>query len=815
MIDRSTLRVAFRTLARHKGFTTVAILSLAIAIALNTVMYSVTIAMLDPRIGVRQPENIYTFRYYGNLQRRLNADDVERTLLASGKELIGATGSTRYQSAQSAPIVEANERFKRLDGVTIVRPNFFEFLGTPMVEGRSFRPSDEAEGGTPAVISHRLAEYLYPDMSAVGQRLTLDGNGYTVVGVFEYLAGFNLLARDLYILRPAATPPLRVNLLRFSRTLERFEMEHQFKLAAAQLALAAGEPVNESSVRGQAIYVKGNYNRLGGMQRALIGAVVAVLLVACANLANLQLARGLARSRELALRAAVGASRRQLIQLLMLESGVLAAGGLALSIALTLWGVFLVRATIPEVIAQYFIAPEVSWTMFVFAAVAALVCLFIVGLVPAIRISRVDPNEMLKSGAGTGANRHHRRRYGAMVVAQIGFALPVLIGSFLLLRGSYKLHSRHYLTNYVHGFDPRPIIAGSVPILRDSVKKAPRLLGVGEELVNRARSIPGVLEASAVTYGYGRNATVTIADLNGDQKEFNMFGSFAIVSPSHFRTMGREIIRGRGFRETEIDGRTIVIDQRSAKFLFKDQDPIGRQVMFAARNMPTKWYEVIGVIGDKRSWADIERQDPYAGFQMAEVYRAISAEDTLMLGRRSGSVNIYARVEGSTELAALRLLRNLRSIRGAERPTAEPLEFSMGISLQRQAIDFLAGLFATFAIIGIALVSIGVYSIVAHSVEERRRELAVRISMGATTRDILRAVLREGNVLILAGTAVGLYLSMRGTWWLSGPIDAYDLTSPMLYAYVAAGLFALAVVAAFIPALRATRIDPVEALRSE
>ena len=816
MIDSSTLRVALRTLARHKGFATVAILSLGIAIALNTVMYSVMVAMLDPRISVKDPAHIYTFLYYGNFRRSVPVEQVEEALRAGAKDLVDVTGYTAYRMNYrgGTPVVESNDKYKRVENPIVVRPNFFDFLGTPPVEGRTFRPSDETEGGTPAVISHRLAAYLYPNESAVGQQLMLDGNGYTVIGVIEYLPGFPLLRSDLYILRPSGSPQVRLTLMRFTHVLEPFTLNEQLKLAAARLAHAANEPTEWTSFRGKQVYLRGYNSALLPFQRGLMAAVLAVLVVACANLANMQLARGLVRSRELALRSAVGATRRQLIQLLTLETGILAAAGLALGIVLTLWGIYVVRASIPEAIADMYIAPEVRWVVFAFAGIATVVCLVLVGLLPALRISRVDPNEMLKAGAGTGANKQHRRRYGIMVVAQIGFALPVLIAGVMLLRSAWIFHSRDFLARERFGYDIRPIVQASVNFARDSVRRLPPMLALAEELTTRAKSIPGVVEAAAYAGGSGRDATVTVAELNGDQKEVMANGmSYRIVSPSYFRALGREIIKGRGFTDTEIDGRAVIIDQRTAKFLFKDADPIGRSIKLAARGTNATWHEVVGVVGDRRSWAAIERADPYAGFQVAEVYRAISEKDSLR-----GGLSVYARVDGSTELAALRFQRNLRSVRGvrgSDRASAEPLEFTMGVVFMRQVMDFFAALFATFALVGISLVAIGVYSIVAHSVEERRREIAVRISMGATMRDILRAVLREGNALIMGGVAVGLFLSFMGRWMVADLIDPADVTRPSVYAVVAAGLFALAVFVAFIPALRATRIDPVEALRHE
>jgi putative ABC transport system permease protein len=824
MMDRSTVRVALRTLGRHKGFTTVAILSLAVAIALNTVMYSVSIAMLAPAIGVNRPEHIYSFFYYGNFRRQLSLSQVEDALLAGSKDLLGVTGAVPYRASTTTPVVQAGENFRRIQLPQVVRPNFFEFLGVSPLEGRTFRASDETEGGSPVVISRRLAQNVFPAVSPLGESFLLDGKGYIVIGVVEHLPKFSLLQSDVWMLRQESTPPVPINLLRFNRVLDDFALDQQLKLAAARLAWAAGEPTAETAFRGKQIYT-GDYNSLGPLQLALIGAVVAVLLVACANLANLQLARGLARGKELALRSAVGATRRQLIQLLMLESGILAASGLALGIVLTLWGVSFVRASIPEIIADLFIAPTISWAVFVFAAVAAVVCLLLVGLVPALRISRVDPADMLKSGSGTGANRENRRRYGMMVIAQVGFALPVLIGSVLLLRGSYKLHSRDYLTRYRYGYDPAPIVVGSSSIVHLATAPPPSTLAVANELLSSARAIPGVIDAAVYVNAWTGRSAATTAELNGTQKEFASWGmSFRAVTPSYFRTMGIGIARGRGFTETEAGGNALVIDSRTAKYLFGDTDPIGRRIKFGFITDDYPWFEVVGVRADKRSWKAIEARDPYAGFRMSEVYRVIRPTDTLrtypglasVSPRTSrGSISIYARVQGSAEVVANRLLLELRSIRGGQRAMAEPFEVNSGIAVRRQATDFVAALFTTFGLIGMALVAIGVYGIVSHSIEERRREIAVRISMGATARDVLHAVLREGNVLILAGVALGLLFAKFSVWWLVGFIDELDGYHAMLFAYISAALFALAAIAALFPAIRATRIDPVEALRHE
>jgi ABC-type antimicrobial peptide transport system permease subunit len=259
----------------------------------------------------------------------------------------------------------------------------------------------------------------------------------------------------------------------------------------------------------------------------------------------------------------------------------------------------------------------------------------------------------------------------------------------------------------------------------------------------------------------------------------------------------------------------VIIDAPTAKFLWgNNQDPIGRVIKFGPKDADLPWLRVIGVIKDPRDSSVIRQMDYTTGYRLGGVYRVIAPEDTA--SQIDGwSMSVRIRVRGNTELAAVRLQRDLRTLRSVDRPGVVPLTDEMGIDRQRTQQDFVSSLFTTFALLGLCLVGIGVYGIVSHSVVERKRELAVRISFGATARDILRAVLREGNALILAGVAIGLLLTKYTVWWLDRFMEENDGYNALLFAIIAAGLFAIAVFAAFVPAWRATRIDPVEALRSE
>jgi len=823
LIERSSLRVALRTLGRHRGFTVVAVLSIAIAIALNTTMYSALDKLIDPRINAREPDHIYSIRYFGDHKQQLHPTAIEEALVAGMKGVEALSGIDRLRFVNpgfSAPLAEAGSEYTRVHPI-VVRANFFEFLGTPATAGRTFLDRDE--GSTNVVISDRLATKLFRDESPIGRSLKLHGMDLVVIGVVHRTQAFPLLSPDLWLLRPPNAPAVPVTLVRFREKIDRFAINDQLDIVARRLAIAAGEPVGKTAFRGQEFVLQ--ERQLSGFHWALIAAVAAVLLVACANLANLQLARGLARTRELALRSAVGASRRQLIAHLLLETGIIAVVGLVLGVVLTLWGIHIVRATIPPEMDAYMIEPQTSWRMFVFAAVAALVCLFLVGLLPAVRISRVDPNDLLKSGSGTGANREHRRRYGIMVIAQIGFALPVLIGAIVLLKSSWRYASKDYLVREMYGYDPSPLVTANIPFSTPPGSRL-RLADVANQVTALAKSVPGAVDAAVITYQAPEKRRVTVDDANGILRDEAAYGwAYRVVSPSYFRVYGHRIERGRDFADSEFDGNAVIMDARTAKFLWGNENPIGRVIKFG--NAPSKrpWHRIVGIVGDQRDTNAIRRWDPNANFRLNAVYRVITPTDSfgLQYGRSpqgsilvpSVRVAMYLRVRGNTELAAVRLQRALRGVSAGVEPTVAPMVEELGIVFWRKRSEFAASLFSTFALIGLGLVAIGVYGIVAHSVEERRRELGVRIALGATTRDILHSVLREGNVLILSGVAVGLLLIKYTVGLLGGFIPESYSYDAVLFAAIAAALFAIAAFSAFVPAWRATRIDPVEALRSE
>lgn len=809
------LRIAARTLARSRGFSAIAILSLGLAIALNVVIYSLLIALIDPAVDVRQPEQLHRLRYFGDIHRRLPAGAVESALESGVTAFEGVTGFRPAAIGQESTI-EHGGAFREVSPL-VVRPNLFDVLGTHAVQGRTFRASDSATTTPIAVLSDRVAAQLFGDgRSPLAETVVVDGARYTVVGVVPRIVVFPGLDTDVWLLPAAgAARAVPISLIRLRSDAPMPLVENELKLLAARLATAAGESPRDTRFYLTADKAERQFH-LGDFHWALAAAVLAVLFVACGNLANLQLARGLGRSSELALRSALGATRRDLIATLVLENALLAAGGLVLGLVLSVWGVELVRATIPSAIAGYLVAPRVSWGMFAAALVAALLSLVLVGLLPALRIARVDANALLKSRAGTGAHSRNRRRYAVMVVAQIGLALPLLCGAVLLARSAWRFRSPEFIEHSRIGYNPDPLITASIG-LDVAAGRATPVAQLASDLVSRLRALPSVANAT-ITVGRsstGQAATIETAD--GFVREVPApLWQVTLVTPGYFRTMGRTMSSGNDFAEGAYDASEVVMDEPTARFLWPHSNPIGRMIKFGDPRSLDPWMRVIGLVHDLRDTATIRHLDPQSGFHLGSVYRAMTPADSVTAGRGGLVLSAQIRARGDVNRTAIDVRHALWATGGVTSASVTPLDDWFGLTVSRARGAFVAAIFSLFAILGTALVALGVFGIVAHSVNQRRQEFGVRISLGATRGHILRDVLRDGRMVALAGVALGLFATARTMSWLYYFLNGeFDINDAALFASLAAALVATALVAALVPALRATRVDPVEALRNE
>ncbi|MEX2179034.1 MAG: ABC transporter permease [Gemmatimonadaceae bacterium] len=824
LFDR--LRPSLRMLARHKRFSALAVLSLGLAIGLNTTMYSVLDALMNPVIEMRDPDRLFRVRWYGDMrQPRRLTDQMHFDALRSLRSFEAGAGIHYHNLRSQGPNAHLAERGSQSYPVTIrnVTPNYFAVLGTVPLRGRLLSEADVNVQPRPVVIGERLWKQLFPEQDALdAATIVLEGEPRVVIGVITREADFPGSLVDVWqILPPDAlhfgTP---MNLLRLRPDVTIRQARAELRVIADRFAAITGE-----SPRSVAFFITPaiiEEVRVGQFHYALGLAVLAVLLVACVNLANLQLARGIARARELATRSALGASRGQLVRLLVSESAWLAAAGLAAGLLLTAWGMHFVATSLPPSFDEFTLRARANWRVFAFAALATFVALGFVGLLPAIRLSRVDINEVMKSGAGTGRSRRASRQYGTLVVVQVGFALALLVGATLLMRGAVSLYTMdippHYsrlLLGHARIFPTGRPINGKQP------EDGRRLTDIGNHLLNRLRALPQVEHAAVSTSQTPVGLTIALADPGGVAKEIitGLQWSYRSVSSEYPRVLGLEVLHGRAFRPGEFAEPLVMVDDRTARFLWPGQDAIGQHIKLGRDSSRAPWLEVVGVMRHfnfYRPYQETNQEERNAS-RMGAVF-VLNGTSTSTVGR-GGFLQLVVQARRQQDMQ--KLPNQVREVlqepgRGIGIGYAESWYQVTGLDRLRERQTFIASLFAAFALLALGIAALGVYAIVSHSVSQRTREFGVRIALGAEEGDIRRVVLSEGKLLALIGIAVGLMLARESVPLLERfLVYPDDIFNAPLFGLIALALFTVALLASYIPARRAMRINPTEALRNE
>lgn len=800
------LKLAFRSLLRQPVFTAVVVLSLAIGIALDTTMYGVLDALMRPRIDMRYPEQLYRIRLYSPFRDQTD-NHVRDAAVLSG--LRNYESITWDQGRYGGMIVHGRRAVEAyVDGVA---PNFFDVTGSRVLHGRTFVPSDEHSDVAPVVITDRLVEQMFESgEDPIGARITIDRRAHVVVGVVSAAANFPRDNVSIWRIAPFEPHAIYARLVRLRPGAKQADAERE--LAAISTRLAAEANVASKDVAFRFHEAADAGFQVQDFHRALILAVIAVLIVACANVANIQLARGIGRRREIALRSALGASQQRLIAFLLAESGILVVLGLALGLVGSYWGSRLLTASIPNRVGQYIVEPQFSWRVLVFSLVATTFCLLVVGLIPAMTVSRVDPNELLKAGAGTGATKRNRRFYGVLVAAEIGLALALTSGSAVLL------HSWMKVSTIPYNFDTDRVSLGFVGMSLSQSKH--QYSEIEANIASRLHGIRGVEFAGVdMQMGYERR-TLSIDDGVSVREVPTRMKSATMVSPEYLRTLGLRMIAGRDF--VEGDQGAVIVDERTARYLWQNKSPVGAMIKLGDKRSTRPYHRVIGVVSNLINETDAQaaaRSFSGAG-GLGDIYCVPGSSETFSprIDFRKRSVvglTFAVRAKDHPERMPTILRQEMIGWPEAIYHTASSWDEFNGTQTERDSARFVASLFTLFAALGVGLAAFGVYGVVAHSVAERRRELGVRIALGASSRDILHSVLRESVVVGLAGTATGLLMTKYSVILLKRLLIEDEIFNAPLFAAVALLLAAIAAGAAFIPAHRATRIDPTESLRNE
>jgi putative ABC transport system permease protein len=800
---RNDLRYAVRSYAKAPSFTLIILTTLALGIGASTAIFSMVNGILLQPLPLPDPDRlVYANEVNGKgviisvawpnyVDWRARAQSFE-SLANSRDEPFTLTGVDRAQRL----------RGRRVTG------NFFQTLGVSPVLGRGLNDEDDRANTPPVVVVSDAfwRTQLGADPAIIGRTLLLNDAAHTVVGV---------LPRDFQFVRPydvfVSMGPMagQRNLLdRGNHTgfyaLGRLKAGVSVDAAAAELRSIAASLEREypNTNTGVSVRAERLADRLVTDIRltllVLFGAVGFLLLIACVNVANLLVARGAARQHELAVRAALGGSRRRLVTQMLVESTLVSIAGGALGVGAGAWLLRALVAVAPEGTPR--IADvKLDAPALLFAFAAAAICGLVFGALPAFQASGAAGQQVLVRGRAAGfASRSHRLRRGLMVV-ETALALVLLTGAGLMMR------TLHELTQVETGFRSDHLVTTRFSLAGDQWTR-PKRVAFYDELQSRLRALPGITDA-ALTYslpidGSNWNSIFIVADKPVPPRSQLPSAAFTPVSAGFFETMGMRLIRGRFFDRTDAatSPKVTVINESLAKRLWPGEDAIGKRLKQGWPETPNEWREVVGVV------ADVKLNGVAAETPM-QAYLPLPHEP-------AESMAIVARTQGDPAAAAPAIEAAMQQL-NKDLPLFQirTMDDVLGTSLARQRMSMLV--FVIFALVALTLASVGLYGVVAHGVTERMHEIGVRIALGAEQWHVVRMIVRQGLSMALVGTAIGVAGAIALSRWVQSLLFGVTATDPATLAAVVTLLLAVAVVACSVPAWRATRVDPTSALRAE
>ena len=803
------LRFAMRQIRKSPGFTSLAVITLAIGIGMNTAIFSLIQDLFLRGLPFSEPERVV--RIYGESKER----DLKQMPFSVPKFWHYREGQTVFSSiaadwGNGFIMTGSGEPIQLLGGN--VTANYFELLGIHPILGRNFLPEEENKGDVVMVTESFWRKHFNSDPAILGRSITLNGVPNAIIGVLPNLP-ISWFGRDseIFANKPFELPGLtKDRLMRgvsFMRVTAR--LKPGISLSQAQAAMPAlfqsyKEQHPETADNTWSPYLVSAAEDVTGDLRpaflTLLAAVSAVLLIACSNVANLLLVRFTGRKREIALRMALGAERRGIVRLFVFESTLVSVIAGILGLFLALWTVSIV----PKLAGQNIPLEselKLQWPVLIFTIGLSLITGLLMGLYPAWQSSRADLVDGLKEGGrgASGSRGQHRFRRG-LVAAQVGLSVVLLAGAAMLISSFVRLSGQE------SGFRSDRVWAGGIGLPPAQYPDPATRARFAERLQAELQTAPGV-EAAAITDAVplsGNRSSSPYARLDGDPVPVNQrpLGLTRSVSPGYFRTLKIPLLSGRDFTEQDkTDSRLVVILSTStAKKLFPNENPIGHQILFGTDNGNGLPAEVIGVVGDVRSQELSKSND-------VEFYRPWPQ-------RSAPFLNVVVRSATKPEATA-GIVRSALNKIDHGLPILQPntLDAIVSQSLGQQRLTMtLLGVFAGIALL---LAVVGIYGAVAYTVEQRTGEIGVRMALGAQTTDVLRLVVRQGMNPVILGLIIGL----AGTFAVGRLIatQLYQISphDPFLLGAATIGLAISALLACVIPARRATLVDPIQALRSE
>jgi|RhiMethySRZTD1v2_1073278.scaffolds.fasta_scaffold97948_1 putative ABC transport system permease protein len=801
------LRYGARMFLKNPSFTLIAVLTLALGIGANTAIFSVVNGVLLKPLPYREPERLIRVFERSRTQPKFpmsggNFQDYRD----QSSTLSGLALYTRQDLELSQ-----DDKPERLAALR-VSAGFFELLGAQPLLGREFRREDELPDNNQVVIlSHGLWQRRFNgDPNVVGRVVTLSGRPFTVVGVAPQ--GLQHVGGDYRSMPhgesvdawwPVALRPQAGRGAHFLNAVGSLKPGVSVAQAEADFNVIAERLAQQfpNSNQGWRIAIQPLREEIAGRARttllALFGAVFFVLLIACVNVANLLLARATAREREIAVRSAVGAGRRRIVRQLLTESLLLAMVGGAAGILLAQWAIDTLRALGPEQLPRLQ-AVNIDGGILLFTLGVTLLTGVLFGLAPALQAGQFNLNAFLKEG-GRGGGGQRRRLRDALVITEVALALALLAGAGLLIRSFWKLQQTD------PGFNPERVLTASLSLPGARYGDAPKVAAFQQLLLERLAALPGAQSAGLTSdlpwTGYDENAGFTVEGKTFPPND-GPSARYHFVSSDYFRTIGVPLIAGRFFNSDDRQDTqpVVLINRVMAERYWPGASAVGKRFTFSSQPNERDWFTVVGVVGDVKDF-------PHSPAAAPAFYWATMQQTPRQI--------ILAVRSSADPLNLVEAVRNEVRALDKDLPLADAQTLETIAATAVAGRRFTLWLVGFFALTAMALAAIGIYSVLSYLVAQRTHEIGLRMALGAQLGDVLKLVVRQGMTPVLTGLAMGITAAIALTRLIKGLLFEVSATDPLAFAMAAALLALVSLLACYVPARRATKVDPMVALKYE
>jgi putative ABC transport system permease protein len=799
------IRYAVRTLLKSRAFTAVAVACLALGIGINTTIFSIVDGVMLKPYPYADADRIVILNST-NAKRGIRRAGVSYADFKDWRDRSCTLAGAAAFTGRSLTVSDGSTDPERFLGTT-VSWQLFELIGTPPVIGRNFGPQDDRPGAEPVVIlsDHVWARRYSSDPSVVGRAISINGRPHTIIGVMPPKFAFPENSRLWVTVAPYAESQARSERVMqvFAKMKPGVTIE-QVRADVGGLAerIAADFPAHNENwsagVRPLSDWMLPEQVKLTII--SMMAAVTLVLVIACANVANLLLARASVRQREISVRAALGAGRWRIVRQLLTEAVLIGAFSAPLGFGIAWLGLRLVDRGIPPEQIPYFIQWSLDFRSLGYTVAIAMLTGILFGLAPALQAARTNLQESLKEGGRGSAGGSRAWLRSTFVVVEVALALVLLVGAALFVRSFLNLQSAQV------GFDTAPLMTMRFYLPGEAYESPEAKSQRVEDIVRRVESLPAVQAAFASNFvplaGGGDGGNVLVEGHTvppGEEPDI----AFVAASPQLRRTLDVALVRGRDLTQTEGATRTPValINQAMAKKLWGDGDPVGRRFRLKDDRIPD-WFTVVGIVADFRHFQGDDTDEVFPA-----AYVPYPFDPTLNTG-------LTIRVAGDPASITAAVREQIR-----QSDPALPL-FQVRAMEEVRRLSFwqfrlFGWMFGIFGVVALALASIGVYGVLSYSVSQRTQEIGVRVALGAARSDVLRLVVLQGLRLAMIGILVGLGAAVGVTRFIRTLLYNVTPTDPVSFATVALFLTGVAFLASYVPARRATAVDPIVALRNE